>query len=86
MVKNNIYLIDVKSQVEAFNLKGGPTESGGTGPTVVTDAVGGELLPFDIIRALPSHMIMILVLMVPLLILLYKKRDYAMNLLVRLFF
>jgi hypothetical protein len=76
----------MRSQVEAFNLKGGPTESGEIPPSVVTDAVGGELLPFDIIKALPAHMIMILVLMVPLLILLYKKRDYAVNLIARLFF
>jgi hypothetical protein len=75
-------------KVDAFSLKKGPTESGGTSNFIseVPEAVGGELLPFDILGSLPAHIIVFLLLMIPVSLLLYRKRDYALNLVARLFF
>jgi hypothetical protein len=74
--------------VEVFSMKEGPTESGFT-PTngvkiVVKKAVGGELLPFNLLETLPKYWILMLALLLPALIILYKKRDLALNLISRI--
>lgn len=75
-------------KVDAFNVKGGPTESGvmPTPPPDAAEAVAGELLPFNLFKALPVQMILLLLLMIPVFVILYKKRDYALSLVYRLFF
>jgi hypothetical protein len=77
--------------VDAFNVKKGPTESGTVPVTPlpverIPDAVGGELIPFDLVSSLPLHILLLFVLMVPAFLLLYRKRDYVLNLVARLFF
>jgi hypothetical protein len=82
-----VYLNElVKLNVEGLSIKAGPTESGFVDPKVVPDAVGGELLSFSVLEALPAHLILFLLLMIPAFLLLYKKKDYAINLIARLFF
>ncbi|MBD3206948.1 hypothetical protein GF319_11490 [Candidatus Bathyarchaeota archaeon] len=77
-------------QVEAFNLKNGPTESGtvpnGIPMDRIPEAVGGELLPFDVLKAIPPHVLLLLIFAIPAVVLLYKKRDYALNLLANYLF
>jgi hypothetical protein len=75
-------------KVDAFNLTKGPTESGAPSHIVpeVPEAVGGELLPFNLLGSLPAHVFVFLLLMIPVFLLLYWKRDYALNLVARLFF
>jgi hypothetical protein len=51
-----------------------------------SDAVGGELLPFNLIESLSIQVILIMILLIPAFLLLYKKRDYAVNLIARIFF
>ena len=68
--------------VEAFSIKEGPTESG-TGNTIkkiITDAVGGEVIPFNLLESVPKLWIMLLALLLPAFIVLYKKRDTALDL------
>jgi len=72
--------------VEAFSIKKGPTESG-TGNTVkkiIPEAIGGELLPLNLLEAFPKYWILMLALLLPALIILYKKRDLAINLISRI--
>jgi len=73
--------------VQAFSLKNGPTESG-IGQVIgirdrilkiIPEAVGGEVLPFNLIETLPSYWVFILAFFLPVLVLLYKKRDLALN-------
>jgi hypothetical protein len=75
-------------KVDAFSLKKGPTESGGTSNFIseVPEAVGGELLPFNLLGSIPAHVFVFLLFMIPVFLLLYWKRDYALNLVARLFF
>jgi hypothetical protein len=74
-------MLSMTQKVDAFNIKEGPTESG-----VDVGAVGGELLPFNLIESLPLHVIILMILMTPAFLLLYKKRDYALNLIARILF
>ena len=56
-----------KKRVDALTIKSGPTESG---------EVGGEIMPVDKLTLLLSHKwLLILLLLLPLGFLLYKKRD-----------
>jgi hypothetical protein len=73
--------------VDAFSLKKGPTESG-TVPTqeikyllMEPSPVGGEILPFNLLETLPKYWLFGVALLIPLVLLLYKKRDLALNLL-----
>ncbi|MCP8311126.1 MAG: hypothetical protein L6M37_01585 [Candidatus Methylarchaceae archaeon HK02M1] len=60
-----------KRRVNALSLKPSPTESGlGGAPTEPSTPVGGELLP-----AVSQYWLLILLLLLPLGLLLYKKRS-----------
>ncbi|MCP8310391.1 MAG: hypothetical protein L6N95_02535 [Candidatus Methylarchaceae archaeon HK01B] len=62
-----------KRHVDAISLKSGPTESGGIPqrpPIEPSTPVGGELLP-----AVSQYWLLILLLLLPLGFLLYKKRS-----------
>ena len=66
-----------KNRVDALTIKSGPTESG---------AVGGEIMPVDTLTLLLSHnWVLILLLLLPLGFLLYKKRDAISHRFLRLF-
>jgi hypothetical protein len=81
----------VVMKVEAFSIKEGPTESG-VGEAfrrvrfllVEPEAVGGEILPFNLLEILPKYWILILALLLPAFVLLYRKRDLALNLISRI--
>ena len=67
--------------VQAFSIKEGPTESGEIAPgKPLIDVVGGNILPFNLFDALPKYWIIMLVLLLPVFIILYKKRDLALHL------
>lgn len=72
--------------VEAFSIKEGPTESGNDVlfKKIIPEAVGGELLPFNLIEAFPKHWVLILAILLPVFVILYKKRDLALNLVSRI--
>jgi hypothetical protein len=56
-----------KKRVDALSIKAGPTESG---------VVGGEIMPVDTLTLLLSHTwVLVLLFLLPLGVLLYKKRD-----------
>jgi len=69
------------SRVEALNLKPGPTQSGGAPPPSVP--VGGEMLGIDKLSVFLSNywILVILVLLLPAALVLYKKREIALKLL-----
>jgi hypothetical protein len=72
-------------EVEAFSIKEGPTESGGSMQAKpIIDAVGGELIPLNILEVLPKYWILILAVLLPAFIIFYKKRDLALNLVSRI--
>ncbi|MFP3952126.1 MAG: hypothetical protein ACLFVP_08335 [Candidatus Bathyarchaeia archaeon] len=71
-------------RVDAFNIKAGPTESG-VNNYVAPTPVGGEILPFNLFESTPIQLAVLLILMIPVAILVYKKRDLALNLVSRLF-
>jgi len=71
------------NRVEAFDIKGGPTESGAVAKKPLP--VGGEILPFNLFEALPIHLILLLIMMIPVIILVYKKRDLALNIISKVF-
>lgn len=59
-----------KKRVDALSIKSGPTESGSVA------AVGGEIIPVDTLTLLRSHNgVLVLLFLLPLGVLLYKKRD-----------
>jgi hypothetical protein len=75
--------------VEAFSIKEGPTESGFSSTNqvikkIIPEAVGGEILPLNLIEALPKYWLLILVLLLPAAVLIYRKRDLALNLISRI--
>lgn len=56
-----------KKRVDALSIKSGPTESG---------VVGGEIMPVDKLTLLLSNnWVLVLLFLLPLGFLLYKKRD-----------
>jgi hypothetical protein len=69
-------------QVDAFSLKKGPTESG----EEVALEVGGEILPFKMLNLLPKYWILFALLLIPLTVIIYKKRSVVMNILNRIIF
>jgi hypothetical protein len=74
------------SQAEALSLKSGPTQSGEYTPPVTPvqpQPVGGVMLPVDKLSVFLSNywMLVILVLLLPLAVLFYKKREMALRLL-----
>lgn len=71
--------------VQALSIKEGPTESGEIAPgRPIIKVAGGELLPFNLLDTLPKYWILILALLLPALIILYKKRDLALHLISRI--
>ena len=67
--------------VQAFSIKEGPTESGEIAPgKPIIDVVGGNLIPFNLLDAIPKYWIIMLALLLPAMIILYKKRDLALHL------
>jgi hypothetical protein len=75
--------------VEAFSIKEGPTESGvfpvkKRALKLIPEAIGGEILPFNLLEALPKYWILLFALLLPAFIILYKKRDLALNLISRI--
>ena len=71
-----------KKHVDALRIKPGPTESGGSGtPAPVADQpVGGELLP----AFLSQYWLLIVLVLIPLALLFYKKRSSLFPRLLRL--
>ncbi|MCP8312343.1 MAG: hypothetical protein L6M37_05275 [Candidatus Methylarchaceae archaeon HK02M1] len=69
-----------KRRVDALSLKSGPTESGEVvAPIEPSTPVGGELLP-----AVSQYWLLILLLLLPLSFLLYKKRNVLLPWILRL--
>ncbi len=78
-------------KVSAFSIKEGPTESGIPVPPpnnlhVTPSPVGGELFPFNLVQIIPKQWIIILILLLPAALVLYKKREVAMDLITRILF
>ena len=64
----------MKKDVEAFNFKSGPTESGLPKPKNI--AVGGEVLSIDKLSVfLSQYWLLLLLIIIPFAYLLYKKRQ-----------
>lgn len=72
--------------VEAFSFKEGPTESGSDPNFIkrIPEAIGGEILPFNLLEAFPKYWLLLLVLLIPVFVVIYKKRNLALNLLSRI--
>jgi hypothetical protein len=66
-------------RTQALTIKSGPTESG----TVMEPSVGGEMVPIDKISVFlsSSWILILLILMLPVAFILYRKRDVALKLL-----
>lgn len=59
-------------RVDGLSFKAGPTESG-RGPS---DAVGGEMVDINVVAVfLSRYWLLILILLIPLAVVLYKKRS-----------
>jgi hypothetical protein len=70
------------SRVEALTVKPGPTQSGGVAQPA-PQPVGGEMLPVDKLSVFLSNYwtLVVLVLLLPVALVLYKKREMALKLL-----
>ncbi|MGA2239240.1 MAG: hypothetical protein ABSG74_08520 [Candidatus Bathyarchaeia archaeon] len=70
------------SRVEALTLKPGPTQSGAVQPPP-QPPVGGEMLPVDKLSVFLSNywILVVLVLLLPVAMVFYKKREMALKLL-----
>ena len=62
-----------KGHIDGIRIKAGPTESGGQ-PTH-PEPVGGELIPAELFPVLSQYWLLILVILLPLTLILYKKRH-----------
>jgi len=71
------------NRVEALNLKSGPTQSGAVQPGNPSGPVGGEMLPVDKLSVFLSNywILVVLLLLLPAALVLYKKREIALKLL-----
>ena len=70
----------MKRRIEAFRIKPGPTESG-----EIPEPIGGELLPTDILPTfLSQYWLLIVLFLIPLGLLFYKKRDRIFPLMLKL--
>jgi len=73
------------TQVQALTLKPGPTQSGGVGPppAPLHPPVGGEMFAADKLSVFMSNywLAVILLLLLPLAVLFYRKRELALKLL-----
>ncbi|MGQ9719540.1 MAG: hypothetical protein ACUVWK_06880 [Nitrososphaerales archaeon] len=72
-----------KKHVSALTLEPGPTESGVPAPPTSSQPVGGELLP-NAFPILSQYWLLMILLLLPLLFLFYKKRSRLMPLFLRL--
>ncbi len=71
--------MDLKTRrIQALNLRTGPTESG-TAPA----PVGGEMLPIDKLSVFlsSSWILILLILILPVAFILYRKRDVTLKIL-----
>ena len=75
----------MKRRVDGLGIKSGPTESG-YGARRPLEPVGGEIIPFDLLASLSKYWILLLILLLPLVLLMYKRREIALNLLSRFLF
>ena len=69
---------------QALTLKPGPTQSGDPGPTTPPPApVGGEMLPVDKLSIFfsSSWILILLILIIPVAFILYRKRDVTLKIL-----
>lgn len=74
-----------KRHVDALSVKSGPTESGGAAPPIIPEQpVGGELLPNTLPVFLSQYWLLIILLLIPLALLFYKKRSNIFPRLLRL--
>jgi hypothetical protein len=72
-------IMNVKTN-QALTVKSGPTESGGmSSPT----PVGGEMVPVDKLSVFlsSSWILILLILVLPVLFILYRKRDVTLKIL-----
>ena len=72
--------MDLKARrIQALNFKSGPTESGGQPST----PVAGELVPIDKLSVFlsSSWILILLILILPVAFILYRKRDVTLKIL-----
>lgn len=63
-------------KVDGVNVKAGPTESGAVNPSPSPNPVGGHLAPIDQVSVfLSQYGILLLLLVIPLAFILYRKRS-----------
>jgi len=74
----------MKKRVDGLSIKSGPTESGFVRPR--PRPVGGEIIPFDLLASLSKYWILLVILLFPLVLLMYKRREIALKLLSRVLF
>jgi len=74
----------MKKRVDGLSIKSGPTESGFARPP--PRPVGGEIIPFDLLASLSKYWILLVILLFPLVLLMYKRREIALKLLSRAIF
>jgi hypothetical protein len=74
-----------KNHVEGLTIKRGPAEGLAQVVTVKPAPVGGELIPANLLASLPRHLLLLLILLLPLGFLLYRKSGSTLKTLTRLF-
>jgi hypothetical protein len=63
-------------KVDGLNVKAGPTESGTVNPSPNPHPVGGHIAPIDQFSVfLSQYGILLLLLVIPLVLILYRKRS-----------
>ena len=67
-------------RIQGLNIKSGPTESGNNTPTPPAP-VGGEMLPMDKLSVFlsSSWILILLIVMLPVAFILYRKRDATLK-------
>jgi hypothetical protein len=77
-VKDVLFMKRRASRVQGFNIESGPTESGFASPPV-----GGEMLAADKLSIFLSNygIVLVLLLLLPIFVLFWKKHDKALRLL-----
>jgi len=72
-----------RNRVQALSVKPGPVQSGAPPPPSPNVPVGGEMLPVDKLSVFLANywVLVVLVLLLPIALVLYKKREMALNLL-----
>ena len=70
-----------RNSIDGLNIKSGPTESGVpyTPPPPTENQVGGELIPINKLVVLFSQFWPLIIILIPFILILYKKRNWAMK-------